>query len=77
MIDETVQHWLSLDPDFQPAAAHLINALRAAGLPAVIISGRRSASRNREVGGAPRSLHLHGEAMDVAFIGWTNEDVPP
>lgn len=32
-----------------------------------VISGRRSKQRNQQVGGHPRSRHLHGLAADIVF----------
>ena len=76
MTDETIFHVNSLDRSFQPYAAYFLNAARAAGIPAVVISGRRSATANREAGGAPRSLHLYGFAFDVGLLGYQVSDLP-
>lgn len=67
MTDETPEHIRSLQPGFQPYAVWFINALRYAGIPAIVISSRRDPAKNREVGGAARSLHLTGQAIDIAF----------
>lgn len=75
-MDETEQLIRSLDADFQPHAIRLINALRRAGVPAVVISGRRSTTTNREVGGATRSQHLFGVAIDIQILGWRRDDLP-
>lgn len=75
-MDETAVHLRGLAPDLQPYAVYFINAARAAGVPLVIISGRRSAAVNREVGGAERSLHLYGYAFDVQVLGYRREQVP-
>lgn len=74
--DPTLQFWGSLDPGFQPYVAYFINTARAAGYPLVIISGRRSAVGNAEVGGAERSLHLYGQAFDVAWQNYRREQIP-
>lgn len=76
MTDETALHWRSLDAALQPHAAYFVNAVRAAGIPLVLISGRRSAAANREVGGAERSFHLFGHAFDVQVLGYRREEIP-
>jgi len=37
------------------------------GIPIVITSGYRCRKHNREVGGVERSLHLFGQAVDIAI----------
>lgn len=69
MTDPTIANLKGLAPDVRAAAIYLINAYRAAGYPAIITSGRRSTSHNKSVGGAVRSRHLAGRAIDVAFVG--------
>jgi len=76
MTDETALHLRSLDPGLAPYAVYLINAARAAQVPLVAISGRRSAAANREVGGAERSLHLYGHAFDVQVLGYRVDQIP-
>ena len=76
MSDETALHYGSLDADLQPYAAYFVNAVRAAGVPLVLISGRRSSATNVSVGGAERSLHLYGLALDVQVVGYRREDIP-
>jgi zinc D-Ala-D-Ala carboxypeptidase len=39
--------------------------LMCGGTPLRIVSGYRSPSTNAEVGGAPDSRHLHGDAADI------------
>lgn len=46
------------------AALHLA-CLLAAHPGLAVTSGRRSAERNRAVGGVPRSFHLKGRAVDL------------
>jgi uncharacterized protein YcbK (DUF882 family) len=41
------------------------------GFPLRITSGYRSASKNKEVGGASGSYHLRGEAVDVSINGFS------
>lgn len=69
MYDPTLAELEGLDPDILQAAIYLINAYRAAGYPAIITSGRRSAQHNVVVGGVPGSKHLVGRAIDVGFLG--------
>jgi hypothetical protein len=58
-----------LQPDVKEAAIFLVNAYRAAGYPAIITSGRRTAAHNVAVGGAPLSRHIAGRAIDLGFLG--------
>lgn len=43
------------------------------GHPIIISSGFRTKVRNDAVGGAPKSAHLTGEAVDISTNGWTKE----
>jgi hypothetical protein len=45
------------------------------GKPIKIISGFRSPELNRQVGGAPTSQHLRGEAADIEIPGVDNADI--
>jgi len=74
--DDSPQLLATLEVGFQPYAAHLVMAARQAGVPLVIISGRRRAALNAEVGGATHSLHLYGYAFDVQVLGYTRDQVP-
>lgn len=67
-MDPTLSNLAGLRPDVRDAAIALINAYRAAGIPAIITSGKRSVLLNSSVGGALRSLHLQGRAFDVGFL---------
>ena len=40
------------------------------GMPILITSGYRCSKHNREVGGAPRSLHTVGKAADIVAKGF-------
>ena len=44
--------------------AHVMQLLAEVPL-LTITSGRRSAARNKQVGGSPRSFHLRGRAVDL------------
>lgn len=68
-MDETESHLQSLAQSVQEAAYWFVAGWRGAGVPLTLISGRRSAALNVEVGGAPASLHLQGLAFDVS-IWW-------
>jgi hypothetical protein len=74
--DETEVLIEQLEPGFQPYALHLVQQLRLAGIPAMVISARRSSSVNQAVGGATRSLHLYGRAVDLQIAGYTRDQVP-
>lgn len=67
---------MSLDPAILRQAYTFVVAARDAGIPLVIISGRRSAAHNVEVGGAPRSYHLDGLAFDVGVWGYSRDQIP-
>lgn len=71
--DELIQ---DLSPHTAWQAWNLVRDARAAGVPLVVISGRRSYERNQDVGGASRSLHLAGRAFDVAVWGFTRDQIP-
>lgn len=46
---------------------HLMEELRRQwGRPIAVTSGYRCEARNRQIGGAPGSLHLRGQAADIA-----------
>lgn len=76
MPDETLLHLRSLEGWFQPYAYALVNAARGAGVPLLVISGRRSPGANESVSGAARSLHLVGQAFDVQVSGYARDDLP-
>lgn len=49
-----------------PVLVCLLESLRArVGRPLVIVSGYRCPVHNRRVGGAPRSFHVLGQAVDI------------
>jgi hypothetical protein len=67
----------SLQPFLQPYAIAMVNGVRAEGIPLIVISGRRNANVNAELGGAETSLHLRGLAFDVQVIGYTRDELHP
>jgi len=75
-VDRTEELLSDLDPAIFRQAYTFVVAARDAGIPLVIISGRRSPEANRDVGGAPRSLHLRGLAFDVAVWGLPRDQLP-
>lgn len=76
MIDRTGELLAELSPSIFRQAYTMIVLARQAGIPLVIISGRRSPEENREVGGAERSWHLDGLAFDVAVWGHHRDSIP-
>lgn len=76
MTDPTLELINTLEYEVAVAAVQLVNAARGVGVPLIVISGTRSVQRNRDVGGAARSLHLYGRAFDVQVAGLTREQVP-
>jgi len=76
MIDPTREKLLSLEPRTAQLAFAMVVAARQAGIPLIVISGKRTAEENRAVGGAPSSWHLFGKAFDVAVVGYTRDEIP-
>ncbi len=77
MSDETLVHLRSLDPRFAPYAFFLVAAARRAGIPLIVISGRRRSPITDRYGNiAERSLHLQGLAIDVQVEGYQVADLP-
>jgi uncharacterized protein YcbK (DUF882 family) len=77
MADSTLANVRSLRPFLQPYAVALVNSLRADGIPLIVISGRRNANVNAEVGGDERSLHLYGLAFDLQVEGFRRDELHP
>lgn len=76
MFDPTLEKLAGLQPLLANLATDFINDLRNAGIPMMIISGRRSSDLNAQVGGAAHSLHLSGSAFDVQVLGYTRDELP-
>jgi uncharacterized protein YcbK (DUF882 family) len=77
MADQSLLYIRSLQPFLWPYPIALVNAVRAAGIPLVVISGRRNGNVNAEVGGAERSLHLYGLAFDLQVAGFGRDELHP
>lgn len=75
-VDPTPSKVASLDRRFRQRVVPFVNWVRAAGVPLVVISGYRTVAQNRHVGGAPRSRHLMGRAVDVQVLGYTRDQIP-
>ena len=75
--DNSMAMVLSLQPFLQPYVVNLVNAVRQEGIPLMVLSGRRNANVNAEVGGAERSLHLYGLAFDLQVEGYRRDEVHP
>lgn len=65
-----------LEPLTARAALTMVWAAREAGIPLIIISGRRNALQNASAGGAVGSHHLTGRAFDVQILGYTRDQIP-
>ena len=76
MIDRTDELLETLDPWIAARAWWLIYTARRSGIPMHIISARRSPEVNRDVGGTNKSLHLAGDAFDVAVVGYQRDEIP-
>lgn len=76
MYDPTPHYLSTLKPNVRERATILINWLRENGIPALVISGRRTREQNIAAGGAKKSRHLSGSAFDVQIQGYTRDQVP-
>lgn len=79
--DQSIRHLNTLQA--RPAALgfQLVNALRAAGIPAYISSGRRTNNEQAKLvsSGKSRTLnskHLSGRAFDIDILGYGRDDLP-
>jgi uncharacterized protein YcbK (DUF882 family) len=58
-----------------PLFVHRLDALREQlKRPFVINSGYRSPEHNKKIGGAPRSAHVEGLAVDISVRRWSREE---
>jgi len=76
MYDPTLEKLESLEPLIRSRAYYLVKTAREAGIPLMVISGRRSPELNAQVGGAVQSRHLSGRAFDVQIVGFRTADIP-
>jgi len=67
----------SLQPFLQAYVVAMVDGIRQEGIPLQVISGRRNANVNAEVGGAEKSLHLQGLAFDLAVEGYRRDEIHP
>ena len=59
----------------RPKMVAALDAVRAAlGRPIRIVSGYRDPAYNARVGGAPRSRHMSGDAVDIDLAGFDDQD---
>lgn len=82
MYDPSIEVVSGLEPNTQRAAVYLLNAFRAAGVPLMATSGRRSTAEQFKlvITGKSRSFtskHLSGKAFDVDVAGWSRDAIPP
>jgi hypothetical protein len=77
VIDRSAELLFTLEPATQERAWWLLYAARRAGIPLVLISGRRSPEVNVDVGGAERSWHLSGAGFDVQVLGYRVAELDP
>lgn len=77
MFDRTEELLETLVPECKVRAWWLIYYARTSGIPMFILSARRSYQTNRDVNGAAKSLHLTGEAFDVAVLGHHVDEIDP
>lgn len=81
MADTTLQLIRQLRPEGQAAVIYLVNAVREAGWPAIVVEARRGLERQRQLVGAGasktlRSKHLIGRAVDIGFAGIPTAKIP-
>lgn len=81
MYDPTPANIYSLEPNTQVRAIYLVNAFRAAGIPLLVTSARRSYTEQISLlwQGKTRTLnskHLQGRAFDVDVMGWSRDAIP-
>ena len=81
MYDPTPGHLALLEPNIRARAIYLVNAARAAGVPLIITSSRRSFVEQIKLVATGKSKtytsrHLSGRAFDVDVAGWRRDAVP-
>ena len=79
--DQTLAHLNRLQPRAAALGFQLINAMRAAGIPAHISSGRRTHAEQaslvqRGASKTMQSKHVDGRAFDIDILGYGRDDLP-
>lgn len=79
--DPTPSSVAGLEPATQIRCIYLVNAARAAGIPLLVTSGRRSYFEQLSLvwSGKSKTLssrHLQGRAFDVDVAGWSRDALP-
>jgi len=81
--DPTPKQLATLSPRFFPYAVAIINGLRQAGIPAIVVAdgARRTAAKqsilvSRGLSTTQKSKHLTGDAIDIDVQGYRREDIP-
>lgn len=79
--DQTIRYLNTLQPAVAARGFQFINALRQAGIPAYISSGRRTYTEQARhvASGASntmKSKHIEGRAFDVDILGYNRDDLP-
>jgi peptidoglycan L-alanyl-D-glutamate endopeptidase CwlK len=79
--DPTIRFLNQLQPRAAALGFQLINAMREAGIPAYISSGRRSYYEQAKLvlGGHSQTLnsrHVEGRAFDIDILGYSRDQLP-
>jgi len=61
----------NLQPEFKTSISSLQESF---GQPLTIVSGYRDPARNAKAGGAKKSRHMHGDAIDIDVSGMSREE---
>lgn len=79
--DPSMRHIAGLSRGIAPIAFQFVNAMRQAGIPAYISSGRRTLAEQARLvaSGASRTMqskHVDGRAFDIDILGYSRDDLP-